>query len=539
MSGLMRRNAFGICLILTVFGLPMMIGSMAYAQSENPKALKRQLITQPIALSEQFSGEQGFIVVPENRSKANSREITVHYFRFKSKSDSKRPPVFVLPGGPGEPYTEERLEGSLPEDQRFGLMTEIAEYLKDRDVVLVNQRGNQRAPGLLSRGFVMFAEPAKMDAPFDFAAASERLTAGAKKSLEKWEAMGMDLSGYDILNLVDDINDLRESLGYRKICLRGSSFGSQSSLAFIRRYPANVDRAIIHGVEPVSYGYDDPTGIWEVYRRLDKMASEQEDLDLEEGELLTAIQTLIQRLEKEPVTVASRHPKRDVRMKVTLGANDLRMNLDDTRTGRTRRESLEYWPAYIKDMLDGDFRYLASAVIDDRPEYYQGIVMSHLMDNSLGITGQREQLLDESPAVRWLGDINWRYKATRKVTPTKRVDDSFLEFKETDVPVLMIQGNLDLSTPLENATDQLEYLKNGHLITIDGGTHGTVRDAQRTDPGFPNHLYRFMAADFEKTTPQELYKQFPDEVELPKLNFKKPELPLFELLIERPGSGKK
>lgn len=494
---------------------------------------QRTLLRSPISLSDEFEGEQGFIVVPENRKRETSRDIVVHFFHFKSKSNSRLPPVFVLPGGPGEPYTEERLQSSLPASERFGLMTEISEYLKLRDVVMVNQRGNQRAPGLLSREFIMRAEPGKMDEPLDLSLASERLTEGARKSLQKWQDAGMDLSGYDIINLVDDVNDLRIALGYEKICLRGSSFGSQSSLAFMKRYPACVDRAILHGVEPLDYGYDDPQGIWSIYQRLDQMASEQSGLGVRKGDLLKAIKTIVQRLEAEPVTVESKHPRRDLRQKVTLGADDFRRYLTDTRAGNTRRESLEYWPSYIKEMLEGDFRYIAAQIIDDRPEYYQGILMSHLMDNSLGITEKRESQLDQREATRWLGDINWRYKATRKVTPTEKVPDSFVAFEETDIPVLLIQGDMDWSTPIENAIDLKNFMPNGHLIRIAGGTHGTVRDAQRHVKDFPKHLYNFMANDFSNTSPQELYASMPSVIDLPKLKFKKPAKSFYESFIEK------
>jgi pimeloyl-ACP methyl ester carboxylesterase len=190
-------------------------------------------------------------------------------------------------------------------------------------------------------------------------------------------------------------------------------------------------------------------------------------------------------------------------------------------------------------MLDGDFRYLAAQIIDDRPEYYQGIVMGHLMDNSLGISAKRESQLNAALATRWLGDINWRYKATRTVTPTEKVPESFTAFEISDIPVLMIQGDLDWSTPLKNAVELKPFLPNGHLITIVGGTHGTVRDAQRHFSDFPEHLYRFMANDFKQTSPQELYASMPNRVDLPKLNFQAPTKSFYEMYIDKGNSSDK
>lgn len=527
----MRRFKIPLIAMISLTGSICLAIPFANSQEE-VKDSPRQLISSPCKFPEGIQGEQGLLVVPENRARENSREIVVSYIRFRTKSREKRNPVFVLPGGPGEPYTEARIRSWFPTDQKFGLMTEIVEYLKDRDVVMINQRGNPRATGLWSREFVMFAEPGEMDTAHQKDQAIERLRVGAKQSLEDWQKQGIDLSGYCIINLVDDIDDLRRALGYSKVCLRGSSFGSQSSLAYLERYPQFVSRAILHGVEPLDHTYDDPEGIWNLYQRLDKMAKGQEELQLPEGGMIGVIKTLITRLESSPVTVRSRHPNRDLWMDVTLGADDLRMYLSDSGFGQTRRESLEYWPAYLMEMYRGDFRYLASRVIDDRPESYQGIIMGHLIDNSLGISPARDTRLNNSTAARWLGDINWRYKATRPVTPTPQVPNEFRTFKQVSVPILMIQGNLDASTPYENATELLPFLGNSHLITIDGGTHGTVRDATRYHPKFPQHLYRFMANDFGTTSPKELYSTMPDRVELPELRFKNPERSLFELLID-------
>ncbi|WP_163332058.1 alpha/beta fold hydrolase, partial [Klebsiella aerogenes] len=60
---------------------------------------------------------------------------------------------------------------------------------------------------------------------------------------------GKDLSGYTIAACADDVDALRQALGYPRIVLVGQSFGSQWSLAVMRRHPQIVTRAILSGVE--------------------------------------------------------------------------------------------------------------------------------------------------------------------------------------------------------------------------------------------------------------------------------------------------
>ena len=91
-----------------------------------------------------------------------------------------------------------------------------------------------------------------------------------------------------------------------------------------------------------------------------------------------------------------------------------------------------------------------------------------LVDHSLGISKARTQRLQNEPAYRWLGDVNWRLAALRDVVPTRAIDDDFRAFARSNIPVLMVHGDLDLSTPIENALELLPNLTNGHLIRVVG-----------------------------------------------------------------------
>jgi pimeloyl-ACP methyl ester carboxylesterase len=66
---------------------------------------------------------------------------------------------------------------------------------------------------------------------------------------------------------------------------------------------------------------------------------------------------------------------------------------------------------------------------------------------------------------------------------------SFRKSDRSEIPVLLIHGDLDLATPIENAEELLESHPNGHLIRIHGGTHAAAHHAAGVLPEFPQWLH--------------------------------------------------
>jgi len=81
------------------------------------------ILTQPCQIGAQLRGEEALMVVPENRTAARSRNITVHYIRFPARDPSGQPPVFFLPGGPGEAVTVAQITEGL-QQKRYNKFAE-------------------------------------------------------------------------------------------------------------------------------------------------------------------------------------------------------------------------------------------------------------------------------------------------------------------------------------------------------------------------------------------------------------------------------
>ena len=444
--------------------------------------------------------DKGIIVVPENRAANKSRNIKLYYYRFKARKPSGRSPVFMLPGGPGGFYNDNWVNG-LRQKPNGGSNEEAWIYTQDRDVVLVNQRGAR----LPDRSFAMFGfmfggvSPRR---PFSDERIAAAMSNGANQAIKHRSKQGMDLAGYDIMNMVEDINDLRTALGYETISLRGTSFGSQWSFAYMRKYPQHVDRAVLSGVEPLDYGYDSHEGVWNVFKRIEaRLAKANDDenrLNLPDVGLTKAIQKIVERLNTEPIEVEAQHSQQDTKRTIPIGAGDFQRLL--RRGINARRESVESlvnFHRYVFEVYNEDYRYLASRTLEERAGMSGGSLQTILIDNSLGISEARDAKLAAEPARQWIGELNTMYKATRDITPSPEIPDQWRTLT-SDLPILFIQGDMDLSTPIENAQEALQTLSNCHMIQVNGGTHGAFGQIAMTDDSFLKHIKTFLDARFDE-----------------------------------------
>ncbi|HNP35543.1 MAG TPA: alpha/beta hydrolase [Woeseiaceae bacterium] len=457
------------------------------------------------------TAERGLFFVPENRAKRGGRIIPIHFLRFASlDANSKQPPVFLLPGGPGS-------EWDFNEPDRF---RDAQRLRQRRDVVYVSQRGNPKAPNLVPP--LYFARGGQaLDRP----RASDRDRSALRKEVQSvqasWSEKGVDLAGYDIVNIVDDVYELRSALAYDQIILRACSFGSQWSLAYLKRWPATVQRAMLSGVEPLDYAYDSPKWLWASMQRLAESAEADPQFAplVPPDGLMAALVDVIARLEAKPVEIEFTGPTGN-EISITIGAYDLQRELRSS-FGETNRERYENWPRFILELYNGDYRYLAVLAWQSRnPSRLPMIEL--LIDNSLGISAHRDEELLQQREARWLGDINASYRNTRDLTLTPVVDDNFRANQEIAVPVLLVNGDLDWSTPLENAKALLPSLQKGHLVTVTGAGHCPFEELEELMPDAADNLYAFIDADLSGGKDKSFFDELPDEITLPQFAFKRP-----------------
>jgi len=534
-----RRLAIAVSSAL----LCAMLASAPAAQAAAPEVFANP-IDLPVG-GRTVKAEEGFVAVRENRRDPNSRTILVNYLRIFARDGSspgvtaklpngarapaKRDPVFGLPGGPGDLLDRRDFSKPwYPHDQINGTLERFAAH---RDVVIVNQRGNHYVLGPF--GAFEVPEPKDIDQAKTSAEKARKWRESLRSKFSELKAGGVDLAGYDIVNAVADVDDVRAALGYGKVILYGASFGSQWGLSYIRQHPEHVSRAAFSGVEPIDYGYDSADALWATLQRIAKSAeSSSIASQLPPGGLIKAVQTIETRLAAKPVTVRIVDPDTRSPRDVTVTREDFQSVLMQP-VGYVRntplREGVRVWPKFITEIYNGDYRQLAARKLDTSKVGRGMPANFSLVDHSIGISAARDAVLKKEPAQQWLGDPNVHYRVWADVTPTPVVDDKFRTFYPIEVPVLLVQGDMDTSTPLENALEQGKYLSNGAVVIARNGTHLVAAELYDHQPKFKARMADFIDLDLQPNPdPKAFFRSLPAEVTIP-IDYEAPEAkPLYE-----------
>jgi pimeloyl-ACP methyl ester carboxylesterase len=180
--------------------------------------------------------ECGLLTVPENRElpmvEGNIVVLPVAILKATG-SDPAPDPIVMLNGGPGSAGLEYFLGGIFggpPVAPDY-----VTELLKNRDVILYDQRGSGRAepttfcPNELPVMYEIFGAAA--DPVYE-----KQVLLGdmAVDCVEDLRASGVDLDQYDTPTLAKDLKDLRAALGLPKWNVYGHSYGGQLGLELMR-----------------------------------------------------------------------------------------------------------------------------------------------------------------------------------------------------------------------------------------------------------------------------------------------------------------
>ena len=383
--------------------------------------------------------------------------------------------MFRLPGGPGGSLLS-RMKTESQLQQAYGL---IAEYNRFSDVVVVDQRGYSERGDVLTAPFRRPSPPA--DQPLTSELRAKAFKAFAEDTVAQFKKKEIDLAGYTVKECAHDVADIAKALGYKKITLEGTSYGSQWSFAIMRLHPNIVARALLSGIEPLNSGYDMPSYVFAAIQRMWRVVDADPRFKpyLPEGGMAEAARTVIERLEREPIALEfqARDAEKTGRIG-TLGPDSFPwfsptqiLELYHNKLGRWKREAM------------------ARAI--EAPRRVR--LIGPLIDSSLSTTPGRKHRLWTDPATRYLSRRNFAsYMATADIWPSPDVGDEFRTPVLCDIPVVFTQGTWDFKTPVENTFEIVPFFTNSRIVIGERGGHGILGSIRDQHPDTWSELIEFL-----------------------------------------------
>jgi pimeloyl-ACP methyl ester carboxylesterase len=198
-----------------------------------------------------FKTQCGYLIVPENRNNAASKNIKLPFIIVKSKNPNKKnDPVLFTSGGPG--------------NSSLGWANGITKstLLLDRDCIAFEQRGTRFAVPYLRRFDLDNAirEAYRKNLPKD-----SMVIEGVKRYKKNLETKGIDLSGYNTDETVADISNLLTALHIDSVNLLGGSYSGGLMLAVLQNDSTRVRSLVLDSPLPmfVPIDEDEPANLIE------------------------------------------------------------------------------------------------------------------------------------------------------------------------------------------------------------------------------------------------------------------------------------
>jgi pimeloyl-ACP methyl ester carboxylesterase len=401
----------------------------------------------------------GTLAVPEDPAQPEGRQVDLRLAVVPARNQGPEPdPLVLLAGGPGQAATE-----------TYASMEDaFASVRRERDIVLVDQRGTGGSNRLACPEADPLAELGEIDearAAADAAACRDALSGRA------------DLRQYTTARSVDDLAAALDALGYGRVNLYGISYGTRVAQAFLRRHPERVRSVVLDGVAPV----DEPLGrdlAADAQRALDGLVARCErDADCRKAypDLAATLAGARAGWEAAPREVALADPVSGQPRELTLPGVALAQTL---RLLSYAPETAALLPLFLtRSAKAGDDKPLAAAALLLTRQL--GDSLAGGMANSV-LCSEDAPFLDldaarQQSAGTLLGDLPARLMvAGCREWPRGEVAPEDRSLLRSDVPALLLSGELDPVTPPDDAERVAEGLPNGRHVVAPGQGHGVV-----------------------------------------------------------------
>src|SRR5919109_1228753 len=240
--------------------------------------------------------QEGRLRVPENRRRPAGRTLELRFVRFAARSSEKRPPVVYLAGGPG---------GSgiwSASGDRYDLFMKLR---RAGEVIALDQRGaGFSRPTPVCPGVWNYP----LDRPHDDDTLAAVLAPFLRRCVAAF-ADSLDVTAFTTVESADDLEDLRRALKADQLSLVAISYGTHLALAYLRKYPNRVARAVLAGVEGPDHTWKLPRNVDVVLHRVGSAIAADPRAHRAVPDFLDSLRATLAQLDTNPATLNVTHPR--------------------------------------------------------------------------------------------------------------------------------------------------------------------------------------------------------------------------------------
>lgn len=436
-----------------IIALPLLLCASAAGATSSQASMPSQCPQHDIAGTTRCH----LISVPEYPSEASGRHIDIEVMVLAARIPHPlADPLVVIPGGPGQSAT-----------RNAGLRRYFARTFDalraDRDIVLISPRGTAGSNELplTPKNDHLFASLATVFPP--------EWARGAQAGLAK----RAELARYTTTHIVNDLERIRAALGYERVNLYGTSYGTRVAQVYASRYPARVRSLVLKA--PVPLGTILPLtytpGAERALRLVFAECRAQTACAARYPAIERRFDALMTQLRASPAATSVAHPVSGA--EVDLSFDDaafgylLRNVLMSASGGRT---ALKLIDAAIR----GDFSEAASLTATIRRGYAAdlagGMALSVIASEDVPrITASNMARDRRSGFLR--GAVAEGLLLATAGWPRAPVPPDVLAPLRSPVPTLLIAGRFDPATPPAFAHSIARGLPRSKVLVFRGGSH--------------------------------------------------------------------
>lgn len=420
--------------------------------------------------SQKIKAECGKLSVAENRNNP-SRMIDLNIAVIRTKSTQKlNDPVIMLAGGPGQSAVE-----SYP-----GASHAFREILKDRDVVLVDQRGTGGS-NILKCDF---------DEATQLAMVSDKtlIPLEIKKCVENLDA---DTRYYTTTESIKDLEEVRKAMAIEKWNLLGISYGTRKALTYMKLYPESIRSVVLDGIMPQQEAMPQSheENLVNALRLQFKQCEKQPACHEAFGDIEQQMWQLLAKTDEQNPKIRLQNFSTGEFEEVTLNKESVAIAI---RLFAYSANSMNLLPLMIAKANHGQPEVIAA----------QANMISSLLSESISNVELSIICAEDLPFYddyivnenNLFGDFIENTKANCDVWPHGTVDASFKDPVVSNLPVLLLSGELDPVTPPKFAELAMQTLSKSQHIIAKGQGHNV----------FPQGCIPDIMTDFIQDPEQEL-----------------------------------